>query len=154
VPLARPASTRRTRFGWSALRASPALVVHDQHFDAVFHADHYDQDADDKIYTEAHRLLDGDTNATTTDARANLQKIDLALKKVPDLLRAGRQQLDAGQDYAEAQARTYGRAEIKMMGARVGTLGPLAARFTPALRLGGSRRARAAISSATSPTHR
>ncbi|MCC7383640.1 MAG: hypothetical protein IT384_17500 [Deltaproteobacteria bacterium] len=102
----------RGRIGSAAVTS---LLRHDARFDQVLHSGGHEPTADDALYRQAHRLLDGDRagrSAQVAQARTQLGEIDRSLNAVSDILSASGDQLRNGQAYAEAQTRAMGRSEI------------------------------------------
>jgi hypothetical protein len=109
----------RGRIGSAAVMS---LVRHDARFDEVARSGGYVANADDAMYAQAHRMLDGDRHRDTEDARALLGRIDRSLDRVDDILSVSAQQLQNGFDYSSAQTRSMSRSEIAAAQAQVSSV--------------------------------
>jgi hypothetical protein len=99
-----------------------SLVRRDARFsDIVGKGRHVPGVADD-LYKTAHRLLDDRRSADTADARKLLRKIDDNKAAFGALIDAAGAQVQNGQDFAAAQTRTIGRADIALAQAQVSSI--------------------------------
>ena len=116
------AEAARGRIGAAA---TTSLVRHDLRFGEVLAGGGPGADADDALYRQAHRMLDGDRGGAAPEvqrARETLGRVDRALDAVSGMLSASGAQLANGQAYAEAQTRSMGRSEIAAAQAQVSTV--------------------------------
>lgn len=110
-----------------ALADTTAIAAQDQNFDAIVAEGNYDRTAADRMYRQAHQILDG-TRPTTDTGRAaadRLGAIDRALNSVQPLFQSAQDELRSGAVTTDATARVLTHhsiqaAQAKMLGLLTG----------------------------------